>query len=179
MTDLNLNAQLGARLKALQYFWNHDTATETLATVFDICVNRWGVACPNLSPFALDKGIKVTLKVRHVMHFSNMAQLAGCSIADVARSTLIQWLCAAESPLLISSSAHTTPKLTPLPPQLTQRTSQLPPTRVKKAPKKVKQSPSVIEPTPTTVVVENPGEEMPSAKSKFDAKASLLALKRG
>ncbi|MUH00336.1 hypothetical protein F7734_51930 [Scytonema sp. UIC 10036] len=179
MTDLNLNAQLGGRLKALQHYWNHDTASETLATVFDICVNRWGVTCPNLPQEALDKGLRVTLKQRHVTYFANMAQLAGCTVPDVARSMLIQWLCATEPTLLLPQTTLSPQKITPLPQQSTRTQAQLLPTRTKKAQKKAKQPLTVAEAAPIEVQPTRVEVEKPEQKPKFDAKASLLALKRG
>ncbi len=179
MSDLSLNAQLGGRLKALQNAWNHDTASETLATVFDIILNKWGVQCPSLESSPLEKGVRVSLKARHVQHFAVMASLAGCNTADIARSVLIQWLCAAETAVMSPVNAA-------LPLYPAKATPKLPPAHPKKAPKAPKQAKP--KPEKAEVQPKQPLEPLQEAadqtepvetKPRFDAKSSLLGLKRG
>lgn len=127
MTDLSLNAQLGARLRGIQQAWGHDTPGETLGTIYDAVINNWVVAQPQINSIhSSESGYKVRLKARHVAYFHQMAQQTGCTITELARSFLIQWFC---SPELMQSKVQSLPTLL-----------QQSPKQVKRLPKKRLQS---------------------------------------
>lgn len=119
MSDLTLNPQLGARLKGLQQFWGHDSPSETLATIFDAVIYKWSITLPQNLDISVDVAVKVRLKNRHQVYFSQMSQLIGCSVPELARSTLIQWLC-------FPSQVQIEPKMTRMLPSKTKKTAKKP-----------------------------------------------------
>lgn len=127
MTDLSLNVQLGARLRGIQQAWGHDSPGETLGTIYDAVINNWVVAQPQISQIQAESGYKVRLRARHVAYFHQMAQQTGCSITELARSFLIQWLC---SPELTQPRVQTLPRL---PQQSPKQVKRLPKQRLQSA----------------------------------------------
>jgi hypothetical protein len=141
MSDLTLNPQLGARLKGLQQFWGHDSPSETLATIFDAVIYKWSITLPQIVDISVGVVVKVRLKNRHQVYFSQMSQLIGCSVPELARSTLIQWLC-------FPSQAQIAPQNTQMLPSKSKKTAKKPQS-VLQPPKTVQKTTQVYEESTT------------------------------
>ena len=75
MTELSLNAQLGARVKSIQQAWGHDSPSETLAIIYDAVIHSWMIPQPpvqeeNKSVF------RVRLRSRHVNYFTQISDFS-------------------------------------------------------------------------------------------------------
>lgn len=168
MSDLSLNPQLGARLKGLQMVWQHDTPGETLATIFDAIINNWTVHTPSNTDNSVAIALKVRLKARHCAYFTQMSQLTGCSVPELARSTLIQWLC---FPYKMQSS-HQPPQMLLESPQVSPKKQQMLPSKTKKTTKKHQKVLQPAQPQQETTT----DDEKPTTKEEKPATTGRTAL---
>jgi hypothetical protein len=158
MTDINLNPQLTARLRAVQAHWGHDNISETLALILDAVTNKWDIPTPNTAHIVVDKAARVRLRARHVAYFAQMSQMSGLGTTELARSVLIQWLCLPQNTLLLpehtqmspqnrqSSPASTPKQLNPTRKRV--KTASTPPKEETVQPKDTQMSPQTIEASP-------------------------------
>lgn len=142
MSELSLNPQLGARIKGIQQSWGFDSPAEVIATIFDSIINKWAIPHPPIAEI-VSGALRVKLRTRHVTYFTQISTMTGCSVAEVARSTLIQWLCDANITPMAALPPQTA---TPTPPKATKS----PPKRPKTTPKATESTPIQVETTPET-----------------------------
>ncbi len=121
MTDLSLNPQLGARLKAVQIAWGHDTPGESLATILDSSMYGWEIKQPQIGETDAETGYRVRLKTRHVDYFTKMSYFAGCPVSELARSFLIKWLCACQQVQILPKTTQVSPVVTHKAQKITQK----------------------------------------------------------
>ncbi|MEO0683900.1 MAG: hypothetical protein AAFY76_02330 [Cyanobacteria bacterium J06649_11] len=167
MSDLSLNNQLGARLKAISESWQHDNPSETLAVILDGMIHKWTIAPPQIPQTLYDYPCRVRLKSRHLEYFTQMSEITGASATNLARSLLVQWL----------MSANTTQMST----QLTQISTQITHTARNKTRKKPKKPQATNDKTQDTQIkettlVETAHQSQEETTNRTNARASLSSL---
>jgi hypothetical protein len=144
MTDINLNPQLTARLRAVQQHWGHDNISETLALILDAVTNKWDIPIPNTAHILVEKPARVRLKARHVAYFTQMSQMSGLNVAELARSVLIQWICLPQNTLMLPEHTQKSPEHTQMSPQ----SRNLLPDQTHKSPEATRKRSNKPTPTP-------------------------------
>lgn len=176
MTDINLNPQLTARLRAAQQYWGHDNIAETTALILDAVINKWDIQIPNTPHIVVDKPSRVRLKARHTAYFTQMSQLSGMGIAELVRSVLIQWLCLPKNTLLLPENNIATPENRPSTPKLTQKQPKKHTKRVKEVQEPTNQD---VEPPENNIAIpENrqPSTDNTQPSPKTTGRAALSGL---
>jgi hypothetical protein len=187
MTDINLNPQLTARLRAVQTHWGHDNISETTALILDAVINKWDIPVPNSPHIVVDKPTRIRLRVRHTAYFTQMSQMSGLGVPELARSVLIQWVCLPQNTLLLPENRQSSPEnrhLLPKPtynqPESTRKRNNKP----SSAPKQktatrgeTQTPPQDIQPSPQNIEV-SPEKTQPSSKTTGRSALSGLLSKK-
>lgn len=103
MHELSVSPELAGYILSLKKELNHKSATETVAFLFDIRVNKLTLTLPEVTPVEKPKRSRVYMKERHFQLFQQLGTRFGLPPGQIAKLLLLQLF--SNDPLLLGAEA--------------------------------------------------------------------------